>query len=37
LLRATVSATIDTWPPAVKGTTGSVSAAALQLTEHQGR
>jgi hypothetical protein len=33
LLRATVGATIDTWPPAVKGTAGSVATAALQLNQ----
>jgi len=32
LLRATVGATIDTWPPAVPGTAGSVANAALQLS-----
>ena len=33
MLRATVGATIDGWPPAVKGTAGSVANAALQLSQ----
>ena len=33
MLRATVGATIGAWPPAVKGTAGSVTNAALQLSQ----
>ena len=33
MLRATVGATIGDWPPAVKGTAGSVTNAALQLSQ----
>ena len=32
MLRVAVRTTIDTWPPAVKGTAGSVADAALQLS-----